>query len=53
MLKEMDDVEAHDLVKGDGKDRRTQETKTVERGRVEVSGLLCSTWRRPDVIAIT
>jgi len=33
----MDDIEVHDLVKGDGKERKTQESKAVERGRVEVS----------------
>ena len=32
----MDDIEAYDLVKGDGKERKTHEAKTVERGRVEV-----------------
>ena len=37
LLKAMDDIEAHDLVKGDGKERKTQEAKAVERGRVEVS----------------
>lgn len=36
LLKEMDDVEAHDLVKVDAKERKTQESKVVERGRVEV-----------------
>lgn len=36
-MKELDDIEAHDLVKGDGKERKTNEAKTVERGRVEVS----------------
>ena len=37
LLKAMDDIEVHDLVKGDGKERKTQESKAVERGRVEVS----------------
>jgi hypothetical protein len=37
ILKEMDVIEAHELVKGDGKEKKTHETKTVERGRVEVS----------------
>ena len=40
ILKEMDDIEAYELVKGDGKERKTQEAKTVERGRVEV----CTFW---------
>ena len=40
ILKDMDDIEAYDLVKGekeDKKERKTHEFKTVERGRVEVS----------------
>lgn len=52
ILKEMDDIEAYDLVKGDGKERKTHEAKTVERGRVEV----CIIWTRKnnaDVVAIT
>jgi hypothetical protein len=51
ILKEMDDVEAHDLVKGDGKERKTHEAKTVERGRVEV-GNLCLGRQETDDTAI-
>jgi hypothetical protein len=48
ILKDMDDIEAYDLVKGekeDKKERKTHETKMVERGRVEVSNCM-NVWSR-------